>query len=92
MLLGTALITRLISQYEGKVYLALAAYNAGPKAVDRWVKARGHLQPVSFVEAIPYKETRFYVLTIMRNYLIYKSIYENQSLQRVEVPWTLKKS
>ena len=92
MLMGTALITQLLTRYEGKTYLALAAYNAGPGPVNRWIKARGHLPPLDFVEAIPYKETRFYVLTIMRNYLVYHAVYNGTPLNKIKVPWQLPKN
>lgn len=47
---GTAYLRRLIDRYDGNEMLALAAYNAGPMAVDR----HGRMVP-------PYRETREYV-------------------------------
>lgn len=75
ILLGISVLEELLKRYEGNLIYALAAYNAGPKAVSRWIKARGHLDPLSFAESIPYQETRIYVLTILRNEAIYKSLY-----------------
>jgi soluble lytic murein transglycosylase-like protein len=53
---GTAYLRDLLLQYHGDVALALAAYNAGPGAVDRY-----HGVP-------PYAETRSYVGRIIRNW------------------------
>jgi soluble lytic murein transglycosylase-like protein len=51
---GAAYFRRLLDRYDQKVELALAAYNAGPTAVDRY----GQSIP-------PYRETRAYVRKIV---------------------------
>jgi hypothetical protein len=50
---GTAYLGRLMARYDGDLVKSLAAYNAGPAAVDRW---RG---------VPPYAETRAYVAAIL---------------------------
>jgi soluble lytic murein transglycosylase-like protein len=54
---GTAYLRDLLLKYNGDVNAALAAYNAGPGAVDKY-----HGVP-------PYAETRSYVGRVIRNYL-----------------------
>ena len=78
--LGVATISRLLLKYPGKLHYALAGYNAGEEALNRWVKARSNLEPLDFIETIPYKETRIYVAAILRNYLIYSNLYDHQTL------------
>jgi soluble lytic murein transglycosylase-like protein len=53
---GVTYLKRLLTRYDQKVELALAAYNAGPAAVDKY----GQQVP-------PYRETRDYVKKITRN-------------------------
>jgi TolA-binding protein len=89
VVLGTATLATLLKRYDGKLYYALAAYNAGPGAVDRWILARGELEPMLFIEAIPYKETRLYVLAILRNYLIYNYLYTDKPLTATSLPFEL---
>jgi soluble lytic murein transglycosylase-like protein len=48
----------------------IAAYNAGPNNVARWTA--GMNDPLLFIEAIPFAETRAYVAIVLRNYWIYQ--------------------
>ena len=54
---GVKYLKGLLKKYNGNVILALAAYNAGPGAVDKY----GNVPP--------YKETQNYVKSILANYL-----------------------
>lgn len=69
---GTKYLKWLLTKFNGNIVAALAGYNAGPYAADRWLRAnpekRGMLE---FIESIPYKETRDYVSAIVRNYYWY---------------------
>lgn len=48
----------------------IAAYNAGPNNVARWTA--GMNDPLLFIEAIPFVQTRAYVAIVLRNYWIYQ--------------------
>lgn len=68
---GTVLLRDLLKRYDGKIYLAAAAYNASEKALRNWLKMRWNGDVVEFIEEIPYEETRTYVKLITRNYAFY---------------------
>lgn len=68
-------VRNLLEKYGGNEALAIASYNAGPDAVDRWLKARGDLPLDAFVEEIPYTETRRYVKRVLMSYGIYEALY-----------------
>ena len=57
---GTLYLKQLLKRYKYKLPLALAAYNAGPEAVDK------HKQ------VPPYRETQNYVKKVMKTYSQYK--------------------
>jgi soluble lytic murein transglycosylase len=76
--LGSAFLHRLISSYDGSYVMALAAYNAGPGRVRQWVRQLGDprdkkVDPIDWIERIPFTETREYVLKIMESSQVYRA-------------------
>lgn len=74
--LGLQYLKTLIDKYDGRLYLALAAYNAGVGVVDQWLADFPGASEDEFIEMIPYSETRNYVKNILRNYFFYRYYYE----------------
>jgi soluble lytic murein transglycosylase-like protein len=73
---GATYFKGLLERYDDKVYLALAAYNAGTTNVDQWLARPGcPADPEGFIESIPYRETRSYVRQIYLNDWEYHRIY-----------------
>jgi soluble lytic murein transglycosylase len=64
---GARYLRRLLDGFEGNVPLALAAYNAGPLAVGRWLASGEELPLDLFVARIPFEETRGYVARVLAN-------------------------
>ncbi len=69
--LGAFELQSLLSRYQSQYIMAIAAYNASEKALKGWVKHRYRLDPIEFIEEIPYEETRGYIKLVLRNYLFY---------------------
>ena len=72
--LGAAHLAELLKRF-GRVDAAIAAYNAGPTPVRRWLTRAGADDPDRFVELIPYPETRGYVRSLLRNRELYRALY-----------------
>ncbi len=72
--LGVHHLWRLMQMYQSPVF-ALTAYNASPAATAKWQKTIATDDWLTFIERIPYKETRAYVKLILRNYFYYKRWY-----------------
>jgi soluble lytic murein transglycosylase len=65
-------LKKLFDAFSGNFPLALAAYNAGPVAVRRWLENAHDLPLDVFVARIPYGETLEYVERVMGNYARYR--------------------
>ena len=72
--LGAAHLAELLKRY-GRVDAAIAAYNAGPSPVRRWMDRAGAEDADHFIEMIPYPETRGYVRSVLRNRELYGALY-----------------
>ncbi len=65
---GSWYLGSLLKRFDNDMVLAIASYNAGPAAVERWIE----VLPVSadeFIESIPYPETRNYAKKVLKSYL-----------------------
>ncbi len=76
--LGAAHLGDLIDDYNGSYVLTLVAYNAGPRRSREWVAEYGDLRtgevdPIDWVESIPFQETRQYVQKVLQNLHVYRS-------------------
>lgn len=70
--LGSHYMTELMQRFNGNRILAIAAYNAGPHRVNRWVADIPENQPFDiWIETIPFKETRGYVQNVLAFSVIY---------------------
>ena len=74
--LGAAHLAELLRRFGGRVDAAVAAYNAGPRPVARWLERPGASDPDQFLELIPYQETRGYVRAVLRNRELYRALYD----------------
>ena len=75
--LGAAELGDLIQEYRGSYLLTFAGYNAGRGRVREWIAKHGDprdpkIDPIDWVEEIPFSETRNYVQRVMENLQVYR--------------------
>ncbi|WP_298437718.1 transglycosylase SLT domain-containing protein [Geobacter sp.] len=73
--LGIRHLRSLLTQYNGNIVSAVAAYNAGSRTVDRWRKSLTYRSEDEFIENIPYYETREYVKKVLAGAELYRRLY-----------------
>lgn len=97
--LGSSYFQRMLNYYGGCYPLAVAAYNAGPGNVNKWLNAYGDPRlpggdMVRWIEQIPIFETKNYVQRVLENAVVYDLM--NPSLARskgtANLSWYLGKS
>ena len=69
---GSYYYQKLLTQFDGHYALALAAYNAGPERVKKWLPEDKAIPADIWIETIPYRETRDYVASVLAYALIYQ--------------------
>ena len=83
--LGSYYISGLNDEFNGAIYMAFAGYNAGPHRVRRWVKRfgdprKGEIDPIDWIELIPFTETRNYVQRVIENIQVYKYVINKKTV------------
>lgn len=77
MTLGGLHLDTLLNQFNGSYIMTAAAYNAGPSRPSQWVRdygdpRLGQIDPIDWVEFIPFSETRNYVQRVLENIQVYR--------------------
>jgi peptidoglycan lytic transglycosylase len=75
--LGAAELGDLVKYYRGSYILAFVGYNAGRGRVKDWIAKYGDprnpkIDPIDWVERIPFSETRNYVQRVLENLQVYR--------------------
>lgn len=87
--LGALHLHDLLRDFDGSYILAAAAYNAGPSRAKQWIREygdprTGDIDPVDWVESVPFSETRNYIQRVMENMQVYQSrLNSNSSTNRL---------
>ncbi|HXU68498.1 MAG TPA: transglycosylase SLT domain-containing protein [Polyangia bacterium] len=76
--IGARELGQLWGAYAGAAALAIAGYNAGEGAVNKWMRdpERAGMTLDEFVEAIPYDETRGYTKRVLASFFAYSWLYD----------------
>ena len=78
-----------MQDYRGNPLLAFAAYNAGRGRVQEWIAKYGDprhpkVDPVDWVERIPFMETRNYVQRVTENLQVYRALFGGNAPLTIE--------
>jgi soluble lytic murein transglycosylase len=87
--MGAAELGDVIRDYRGSYILAFVAYNAGRGRVKDWISRFGDprspkVDPIDWVERIPFSETRNYVQRLMENVQVYRVRFGGSSHLLIE--------
>jgi len=86
---GAAEFAGVMADYRGNYILAFAAYNAGRGRVSEWIERFGdprdpRVDPIDWVERIPFMETRNYVQRVMENLQVYRTRFGTNAPLTIE--------
>lgn len=84
MRLGSNHIERLVAYYDGSYPLAVAAYNAGPGNVNRWLRENGdprtgEVEWLRWIEEVEFFETKNYIHRVIENAVVYEALYPERA-------------
>ncbi len=76
--LGSAYLAGLATRFDGNVVMVAAGYNAGPGRPIRWMEERGDprtgaMDVIDWIEHIPFRETRNYVMRVAESLPVYRA-------------------
>lgn len=79
IMLGSKYFSDLMNSFGNYAPLAVAAYNAGPGNVRRWIRENGdprtpNVDVVRWIEEIPFFETKNYVHRVLENAVVYDAM------------------
>jgi soluble lytic murein transglycosylase len=82
--LGDTYFARMMDYYDGAYPLAVAAYNAGPGNVNKWLRQhgdprKGEVDWQRWIESIGFTETRYYVMRVLGNAVTYSHMYPDEA-------------
>ena len=85
--LGDSYFARVLKVFGGSYPLAIAAYNAGPGNVGKWLRANGDprqggIDWIEWIERIPITETRGYVQHVLENAVVYEALFPAKATYR----------
>jgi soluble lytic murein transglycosylase len=83
--LGGFYLGKLLGMLNGQLPIAVAAYNAGPVIVSRWLEKGDDLPLDVWLARIPYTETRDYVSHVLSNWLAYRYLEDPKQLPEMKL-------
>lgn len=87
-MIGSAYIGDRMRDFSGSYVLTLSGYNAGPGRTRQWIRQFGdprkpNMDPLNWIERIPFEETRAYVGKVLANIQMYRARLGQQPALRL---------
>ncbi len=88
LLLAASYVRTLLESFGGRLPVAIAAYNAGPARVRRWLSLLGTPEDgdrhasIDWIESLPYAETRNYVQRVLEGLRVYEQLLQERERYR----------
>jgi soluble lytic murein transglycosylase len=73
--IGSAYLDYLRRYFDGNMFMAVPAYNAGEGNVGKWSRGLGPVPTDEYIEHIPLRETRHYVKRVLGTYQLYRVVW-----------------
>ncbi len=95
--LGANELGHLLEMFNGSYILTFVGYNAGPGRARQWIARYGDprspkVDPIDWVERVPFSETRFYIQRVMENMQVYRVLFGDKPGFRIEADLSLGRS
>lgn len=76
--LGSTYLAKLVDQFGPALTLVAAGYNAGAGRAAQWITQLGdprapNVDPIDWIESVPYTETRNYIMRVAESYEVYRA-------------------
>lgn len=93
--LGSTYLAEQLGDFNGSYILAFSAYNAGPHRARQWIKTYGDprrdsVDQVDWIEHIPFRETRNYVMRVVESLHVYRARLKGKT-PRLQITKDLKR-
>ena len=79
--LGTYYLYILSKRYNNNLPAVFGGYNAGEYMIDAWLDYRYNKDVVTWIETLPFNETKEYIKNVWRNMMVYDAIFAVQKLE-----------
>ena len=88
-MIASAYVADRLDEWGGSYVLGLPSYNAGPGRTRQWVSEFGdprqaNVDPIDWIERIPFEETRNYVAKVLSNIQVYRARLGEKDPLRLE--------
>ncbi len=79
--LGAFEIKDLFERSKQRWIVVIGGYNAGFGKIQQWLKGQDGIDPIVWIENVPYDETRTYIKLVLRNWIFYQRMNAKEAFE-----------